>query len=64
MNNIPSKDFYSEDYEQALVACLLIDNSVIDLVQGMLNEEAFYCSKYKLLFKTILADFAENGIYI
>lgn len=62
MNNIPSKDFYSEEYEQALIACLLIDNSVIDLVQGMLSEDAFYCSKYKLLFKTILADFAENGI--
>ena len=62
MINIPSRDFYNEDYEQALVSCLLIDNSLIDLIQGRLTEDAFYCSKYKLLFKTILADYAENGV--
>lgn len=62
MTNIPSKDFYNEDYEKAMVACLLLDNSIIDIIQGKLTEDAFFTSKYKLLFKTVVADYIENGV--
>lgn len=62
MNNTQTKDFYNEDYEQALVACLLKDNSLIDIIQGRITEDAFFTSKYKLLFKTVVSDYIENGV--
>ena len=57
----PKKIFYNEEYEKSLVGCLILDNSLIDIIQGRITEEAFYTAKYKLLFKTVLEDYSLNG---
>lgn len=56
------KDFFNEEYEKALLGCMLLDNTVIEQVQGMLTADAFYTPKGRFLFKAISDDYEENGI--
>lgn len=57
-----NKNFFNIDYEKALTACLLLDNSLVEVITGQVSEEFFFDSKYRLIFKTIREIFEEHGV--
>lgn len=48
------------DFEQAVLGAMLIDNSAIHTVVGLLNSESFYREEHQVIFKTI-KDLFGNG---
>src|SRR5574344_171096 len=44
---------YSEDYEQCVLGCMLMDNSCIDVVNAILKREYFFIEAYARVFDRI-----------
>lgn len=53
-------NFYNTDYERVILGMLLLDNSLIELVQGRLTSECFYDFKTKFMYTKICELWKEN----
>lgn len=54
--------FYNADYEKAILGCMLLDNSLIELIQGAINRDCFYLKKYGFLFDKIAELYEKNSV--
>ena len=45
--------FYNEEYERCLLAIMLLDNSLIDLISGRIKSECFYNTMHKYIYEKI-----------
>lgn len=53
-------NLYNIDYEKTLLGMLLIDNSIISIVQGKLPTESFYNEKTRFLYSKILEQWTKE----
>lgn len=51
---------YSEDYEQCVLGCMLMDNSCIDVVNAILKREYFFIEAYARVFDRISEIYAKE----
>lgn len=49
-----AETFFNEAYEQIILGIMILNNSLIDIISAKLNKEAFYTSKAKFVFETIV----------
>lgn len=54
--------FFNDEYEKIVLNMMLIDNSVIDVVTTQLNDDCFYSALNREFFKSIKADYQNNGV--
>lgn len=52
---------YSEEYERALLGCLLLNNSIIDDVASMIKKDYFQISKNALIYENIINLYNSNN---
>lgn len=52
--------FYNVEYEKCLLAIMLLDNSLIDIISGKLTSEQFYDVRNGNIFNAICTTFTEN----
>lgn len=52
--------FYNTEYEKCLLAIMLTDNSLIDIISGKLTSEQFYDLRNGAIFNAICTTFAED----
>lgn len=52
---------YSEEYERALLGCLLLNNSIIDDVSSMIKKDYFQISKNSLIYENIITLYNNNN---
>ena len=54
-------NFYNLEYEKVVLACMVMNNDLIDAIKSKLSSECFYNPKSRLLFETIVSQYAEDG---
>lgn len=53
-------NFVNEVYEQTLLGTMIVDNSIIDVVQGKIAKEQFSLYKHQSIFDQIITQYTEN----
>ena len=53
---------YNVEAEKKLLGCMILDNEIIDLVGGKLNEHDFYSPETRKLYNTIAKLHSENKV--
>lgn len=54
--------FYNVDYEYVLINIMLIDNSLINIINGFIKADMFYDAKTRFIYETIVAQYDKDGV--